>query len=98
MGMSFQTLGLFLDSSRLDCEGRYPGQLWVLKQLENAFRVGFGSKTVRKCMLDFVCYFPKAKIYGLSLNCGQGMTNLCGLFLVCYYWKLNNMWNVLKIC
>ena len=68
MGMSFRTLGLFLDSSRLGCEGRYLGRLWVLKQLKNAFRVGFGSKTVRKCMLDFVCYFPKDKIYGLSLN------------------------------
>ena len=55
MGLSFQTLGLFLDSSRLGCEGRYPSWLWVPERLENAFRVGFGSGTARKCMLDFVC-------------------------------------------
>ena len=55
MGVSFRTLGLFLDSSRLGCEGRYSGLLWVLKQLKNAFRADFGSKTTGKCMLDFMC-------------------------------------------
>ena len=66
MGLSFRTLGLFLDSSGLGCEGRYPGQLWVREQLENSFRAGFCSGTAGKCMLDFVCYFPKAEISGLS--------------------------------
>ena len=47
-------------------------------------------------MLDFMYYFPKAEIYGLSY--WLGMTSLCGQFLVCYCWKLNNMLNVLKIC
>ena len=55
MGLSFRTLGLFLDSSGLGCEGRYPGRLWVLERLENAFRADFGSETAGKCMLDFVC-------------------------------------------
>ena len=27
---------------------------------------GFGSGNVGKCMLDFVCYFSKAEISGLS--------------------------------
>ena len=40
--------------------------IWVLERLENAFRAGFGSKTAGKCMLDLVCYFPKAEISGLS--------------------------------
>ena len=29
----------------------------------------------------FVCYFPKAKISGLSPDYWPRMTNLCGLFL-----------------
>ena len=62
MGLNFRTLGLFLDSSGLGCKGRYPGWLWVSERLENAFQAGFGSRTVGKYMLDFVCYFPKAKI------------------------------------
>ena len=98
MGLSFRTLGLFLDSSGLGCEGRYSGWLWVSEWLENAFRAGFGSETAGKCMLDFVCYFPKAEISGLSPDYWPGMTSLCGLFLVCYCWKVNNMLNVLKIC
>ena len=49
-------------------------------------------------MLDFVCYFPKAKIYEPNLDYWPRMTSLYGLFLVCYCWKLNNMLNVLKIC
>ena len=98
MGLSFQTLGLFLNCLGLGCEGRYPGLLWVLERLENAFQAGFGSGTAGKCMLNFVCYFPKAKISGLGLYYWLGMTSLCGLFLVCYCWKLNNMLNVLKIC
>ena len=98
MGLSFRTLGLFLDSSGLGCEGRYSGWLWVPERLENAFRAGFGSGTTGKCMLDFVCYFPKAEISGLSQDYWPRMTSLCGLFLVCYCWKLNNMLNVLKIC
>ena len=98
MGLSFRTLGLFLDSSELGCEGRYSGWLWVPKRLENAFRAGFGSGTAGKCMLDFVRYFPKAEISGLSQDYWPRMTSLCGLFLVCYCWKLNNMLNVLKIC
>ena len=49
-------------------------------------------------MLDFVCYFPKDEISRLSPDYWSGMTSLCGLFLVCYCWKLNNMLNVLKIC
>ena len=48
-------------------------------------------------MLDFVCYFPKAKISVLSPYYWSGITSLCGLFLMCYCWKLNNMLNVLKI-
>ena len=60
------------------------GKLWVPEQLENAFRAGFGSETAGKCMLDFVCYFPKAKIYGLSPDYWSRMTSLCGLFLVRY--------------
>ena len=95
---TFRTSRLFLDSSKLGCEGRYPGRLWVPKRLENAFRAGFGSGTTGKCMLDFVCYFPKDEISELILDCWPGMTSLCGLFLVCYCWKLNNMLNVLKIC
>ena len=95
MGFSFRILGLFLDSSGLGCEGQYLGRLWVLKRLENAFRAGFGSKTTRKCMLNFVCYFPKVEISRLNLDYWPGMTSLCGLFLVCYCWKLNNMLNVL---
>ena len=66
MGLSFQKLGLFLDSLRLGCEGRYPCRLWVPEQLEKSFRPGFGSRIAGKCMLDFVCYFPKVEIYGLS--------------------------------
>ena len=97
MGLSFRTLGLFLDSLGLGCEGLYPGRLWVPKWLENAFQAGFGSSIAGKCMLDFVSYFPKAKIFGLSLDYWLRMTSLCGLFLVCYYKKLNNMLNVLKI-
>ena len=62
MGLSFRILGLFLDSSRLGCEGQYPGRLWVSKLLENAFQAGFGFEIVGKCMLDFVCYFPKTEI------------------------------------
>ena len=31
-------------------------------------------------MLDFVCYFPKVEIYGLSLDYWPGMTSLCELF------------------
>ena len=57
-----------------------------------------GSRTAGKCMLNFVCYFPKAEIFGLGPYFWPGMTSLCGLFLVCYCWKLNNMLNVLKIC
>ena len=98
MGLSFQTLRLFFDSLRLGCEGWYPGRLWVPEQLENAFQTDFGSWIVGKCMLDFVCYFPKADIFGLSQDYWSGMTSLCGLFLVCYCWKLNKMLNVLKIC
>ena len=98
MGLSFRTLGLFLDCSGLGCEGRYPGRLWVPERLENLFRTGFCSGTAGKCMMDFVCYFPKAKIYGMSLNYWLGMTSLFGLCLVCYCCKLNNMLNVLKIC
>ena len=56
MGLSFQTLRLFLDNSGLACEGRYLGQLWVPERLENKFRVGFGSETVGKCMLNFVLF------------------------------------------
>ena len=84
MGLSFRTLRLFLDSSGLGCEGRYPGQLWVPKWMENAFWAGFSSGTFGKCMLDFVCYFPKAEISGLIPDFWQVMTSLCGLFLVCY--------------
>ena len=69
-------MGLFFESSGLGCEGLYPGQLWVLKRLENAFRVGFGSRTVGKCMLDFVCYFSKAEVSGLSPDYWPGMTSL----------------------
>ena len=98
MGLNFRTLGLFLDSSGLSCEGRYSGCLWVLERLENAFRASFGSRTAEKCMLDLVCYFPKAEIFGLSPDYWPRMTSLCVLFLVCYCWKLNNMLNVLKIC
>ena len=76
MGLSFWTLGLFLDSSGLGCEGWYPGQLWVPERLENAFRAGFGFGTAGKCMLDFVCYFPKAEIFGLSPNYWPGITGL----------------------
>ena len=97
MGLSFRTLGLFLDSSRLGCEGRYLGQLWVPERLENAFWDCFGSRTAGKCMLDFVYYFLKAEISESSPHYWSGMTSLCGLFLVCYCWKLNNMLNVLKI-
>ena len=57
-----------------------------------------GSTTAGKCMLHFVCYFPKAEISGPSPYFWPGITSLCGLFLVCYCWKLNNMLNVLKIC
>ena len=53
---------------------------------------------LEKCMLDFVCYFSKVEISGLSPDYWLRMTSLCGLFLVCYCWKLNNMLNVLKIC
>ena len=98
MGLGFQTLGLFFDSSGLGCEGRYPGRLCVLERLENAFQVGFDYGTAGKCMLDFVCYFSKVEISGLGPNFWSGMTSWCGLFLVCYCWKLNNMLNVLKIC
>ena len=98
MGLSFRTLGLVLDSSGLGCEGRYLGRLWVPELLENAFRACFGSRTVEKCMPNFVCYFLKAEISGLSLDYWTGMTSLCELFLVCYCCKLNNMLNVLKIC
>ena len=98
MGLSFRTLGLFLDSSGLGCEGRYSSRLWVLKRLENAFWAGFSSETAGKCMLDFVCCFSKAKISGLSPDYWPGMTSLCELFLVYYCWKLNNMLNMLKIC
>ena len=75
MGLSFQTLGLFLDCSRLSCEGQYPGRLCVPKRLKNAFWASFGSKTAGKCMLDFVCYFPKAEIFGLSPDYWLGMTS-----------------------
>ena len=98
MGLSFRTLGLFLDSLELGCEGRYPDRLWVPEWLENAFQANFGFGTYGKCMLDFVCYFPKADISGLSPDYWSRMTSLCGLFLVRYCWKLNNMRNVLKIC
>ena len=54
--LSFRTLGLFLDSSRLGCEGWYPGRLWVSEWLENAFQAYFGSGTAGKCMLDFVLF------------------------------------------
>ena len=84
MGLSFWTLGLFLDSSELCCEGRYLGRLWVPERLENAFRDGFVFETVGKCMWNFVCYFPKAEIYRLSPDYWSRMTSLCGLFLVCY--------------
>ena len=84
MGMSFQTLELFLDNSGLGCEGQYPSRLWVPKRLENAFLGGFGSGTTEKYMLDFVCYFPKAEISGLSPDYWPIMTSLYGLFLVCY--------------
>ena len=50
MGLSFQTLGLFLDNLGLGYEGRYPGRLWVPERFENAFRADFGSETVGKCM------------------------------------------------
>ena len=98
MGLSFRTLGLVLDISGLGCAGQYLGRLWVPERLENAFWVGFGPGTARKCMLDFVCYFPKAEISRLSTDYWPRMTSLCGLFLVCYCWKLNNMMIVLKIC
>ena len=98
MGLRFQTLGLFLDNSRLGREGLYSGRLWVSERLENAFWAGFGFGIARKCMLDFLCYFPKAEISGLNLDYWPGRTILCGLFLVCHYLKLNNMLNVLKIC
>ena len=90
MGLGFRTLRLFLDSLGLGFEGRYPGRLWVLEWLENTFRASFSFGTTGKCILDFVCYFPKVENFG--------MTSLCGLFLVCYCWKLNNMLNLLKIC
>ena len=98
MGLSFRTLGLVLDSSGLGCEDQYPGWLWVPERLENAFRASFGSGTAGKCMLDFVCYFLKAKISKLSPDYWWGMISLCGLFLVCYCWKLNNMLNICKLC
>ena len=60
------------------------GPVLVLGLLENA------------CWI--VCYFPKAEISRLSPDYWLGMTSLCGMFLVCYCWKLNNMLNVLKIC
>ena len=75
MGLSFRTLGLFLDSLGLGCESQYPCRLWVSEWLENAFLAGFGSGTVGKCMLDFVCYFSKAEIFGLSLDYWPGMTS-----------------------
>ena len=75
MGLSFQTLGLFLDSLRPGCEGRYLGRLWVPKRLENAFQAGFGSGNARKWMLNFVCYFLKAEISGLSPDYWPGMTS-----------------------
>ena len=81
----------------MGCEGRYPSRLWVSKQLENTFRAGFGSGTAGKCMLDFVCYFPKAEIFELGPDFWPGKTSLCGLFFVCYCCKLNNMLNML-IC
>ena len=56
----------------------------VSECLENAFRADFGFGTAGKCMLDFVCYFPKAEISGLSQDYWTGMTSLCGLFSVCY--------------
>ena len=66
MGLGFRTLRLFLDSLGLGFEGRYPGRLWVPERLENAFRANFGFKTTGKCILDFVCYFPKVENSGLS--------------------------------
>ena len=84
MGLSFQTFGLFLESSGLGCEGRYLGRLWVPERLEKAFQSGFGSRTTRKCMLDFVCYFLKAEISGLSLDYWSGNASLCRLLFVCY--------------
>ena len=61
MGLGFQTLGLFLDSLGLGCEGRYPGPLWVPERLENTFWAAFGFGTTGQCILDFVCYFPKVE-------------------------------------
>ena len=75
MGLSFRTLGLFFYSSRLGCEGRCSGRLWVSERPEKAFRVGFGSGTAGKCMLDFVCFFSKAEISGLSPDYWSGMTS-----------------------
>ena len=75
MGLFFRTLGLFLDSSGLGCKGRYPCWLWVPERLENAFQVSFGSRTAGKCMLDFVCYFPKVEISGFNPDYWPGMTS-----------------------
>ena len=63
----------------------------------NGCKMHFGPVLVLG-LLDFVCYFPKAEISRLSPDYWPGMTSLCGLFLVCYSWKLNNMPNMLKIC
>ena len=75
MGLGFRTLGLFLDSSGLGCEGRYPSRLWVSEWLENALRASFGSETAGKCMLNFVCYFIKPEISGLSPDYWPRMTS-----------------------
>ena len=80
-------MGLFLDNSGLGCEGRYPGRLSVPKWLKNAFRAGFGSGTIGKCMLDFVCYFPKTEIFGPSPDYWPGMTSFVWTVFVFFYCK-----------
>ena len=97
MKLSFRTLGLFLDSSGLGFEGRYLASY----RFQNGWKMRFGPVLVLGLLENacwILCYFLKAEISGLGPDFWPGMTSLCGLFLVCYCWKLNNMLNVLKIC
>ena len=51
MGLNFQTLGLFLDSSGLGCEGRYPSELWFW----NGWKIHFGPVLVLG-LLENACW------------------------------------------
>ena len=97
MGLSFRTFGLFFYSSGL---GLKVG-IWASYGFQNGWKMHFGPVLVPRLLENaswILCYFPKAEISRLSLDFWLGMTSLCGLVLVCYCWKLNNMLNVLKIC